>query len=70
MARHSELVKIPRLDRYVSKLALGTAPLGGLFAEVTEVEAEATVLAASDAGSNFFDTAPLYGHGNAEKFIS
>lgn len=67
MARHSELVKIPRLDRYVSKLALGTAPLGGLFAEVTEAEAEATVLAASDAGINFFDTAPLYGHGNAEK---
>lgn len=67
MARHSELVKIPRLDRYVSKLALGSAPLGGLFSEVTDLEAEETILAAVNSGINFFDTAPLYGHGNAEK---
>lgn len=67
MARHSELVKIPRLDKYVSKLALGSAPLGGLFSEVTDLEAEETILAAVNSGINFFDTAPLYGHGNAEK---
>lgn len=66
MARHSELVKIPRIDRYVSKLALGSAPLGGLFSEVTDLEAEETILAAVNSGINFFDTAPLYGHGNAE----
>ena len=67
MARHSELVKIPRIDRHVTKLALGSAPLGGLFTEVTDAQAEATILAAIDSGINFFDTAPLYGHGNAEK---
>ena len=67
MARHSELVKIPRLDKYVSKLALGSAPLGGLFSEVTDLEAEETILAAVNSGINFFDTAPLYGYGNAEK---
>lgn len=67
MARHSELVKIPRIDRYVTKLALGSAPLGGLFTEVTDADAEATILAAIDSGINFFDTAPLYGHGNAER---
>ena len=69
MARHSELVKIPRIDRYVTKLALGSAPLGGLFTEVTDAEAEATILAAVNSGINFFDTAPLYGHGNAEKRV-
>jgi D-threo-aldose 1-dehydrogenase len=69
MARHSELVKIPRIERYVTKLALGSAPLGGLFTEVTDAEAEATILAAVNSGINFFDTAPLYGHGNAEKRV-
>jgi D-threo-aldose 1-dehydrogenase len=69
MARHSELVKIPRIDRYVTKLALGSAPLGGLFTEVTDADAEATILAAVNSGINFFDTAPLYGHGNAEKRV-
>ncbi|MDA2964983.1 MAG: aldo/keto reductase [Actinomycetota bacterium] len=69
MARHSELVKIPRIDQYVTKLALGSAPLGGLFTEVTDAEAEATILAAVNSGINFFDTAPLYGHGNAEKRV-
>jgi len=69
MARHSELVKIPRIERYVTKLALGSAPLGGLFTEVTDAEAEATILEAINSGINFFDTAPLYGHGNAEKRV-
>ena len=69
MARHSELVKIPRVDRYISKLALGTAPLGGLFTAVSDEQGQATILAALDSGINFIDTAPLYGHGNAERMI-
>jgi len=69
MARHSELVKIPRIDRYISKLVLGTAPLGGLFTAVSDEQGQATVLAALDSGINFIDTAPLYGHGNAERMI-
>ncbi len=69
MARHSELVKIPRIDRYISKLALGTAPLGGLFTAVSDEQGQATALAALDSGINFIDTAPLYGHGNAERMI-
>ena len=69
MARHSELVKIPRIDRYISKLALGTAPLGGLFTAVSDEQGQATILAALDSGINFIDTAPLYGHGNAERMI-
>ena len=67
MARHSELVKIPRIDRYVTKLALGTAPLAGLFTSVAESDAESTILTALDADIKYFDTAPLYGYGIAER---
>jgi D-threo-aldose 1-dehydrogenase len=48
---------------------LGTAPLGGLFTAVSDEQGQATVLAALDSGINFIDTAPLYGHGNAERMI-
>lgn len=67
MARHSELVKIPKIETSISKLALGTAPLGGLFTSVSEKDAEATILSAIDSGITYFDTAPLYGYGNAER---
>jgi len=51
----------------VTTLGLGTAPLGGLFSEVGDDAATATVDAAWDRGIRFFDTAPLYGYGNAER---
>lgn len=50
----------------VTRLGLGTAPLGGLFTPVATETAEATIEAAWNAGMRFFDTAPLYGHGLAE----
>jgi D-threo-aldose 1-dehydrogenase len=50
----------------VTRVGLGTAPLGNLFTEVTDDAATATVDAAWDAGVRLFDTAPLYGHGLAE----
>jgi len=49
------------------RVGLGTAPLGNLFTEVTDDDALATVEAAWDAGIRMFDTAPLYGHGLAER---
>lgn len=45
---------------------LGTAPLGGMFHEVSDDDAAATVHAALAAGTTYFDTAPQYGHGLAE----
>lgn len=48
---------------------LGTAPLGGLYAEVSLDDAVATVQAAVDAGYRYFDTAPLYGYGAAERVL-
>jgi D-threo-aldose 1-dehydrogenase len=51
----------------VSALALGTAPLGNLFAPVAEEDAAATVGAALEAGLTYMDTAPHYGLGLAER---
>ena len=66
MPRHSELVKIERTGLQVTKLSLGTAPLGGLFTSVPEADSDGVIAAAFAADINFFDTAPLYGSGRAE----
>jgi D-threo-aldose 1-dehydrogenase len=47
-------------------LGFGTAPLGNMFRNIPEEEAAATVAAAWDAGTRYFDTAPFYGGGLAE----
>ncbi|WP_311932231.1 aldo/keto reductase [Microbispora sp. H11081] len=46
---------------------LGTAPLAGLFAPVSEEQAEQALAAAWQAGIRYFDTAPHYGTGLAEE---
>src|SRR3954447_13605428 len=48
-------------------LGIGTAAIGNLYAAVTDAEAHATVHAALDAGIAYFDTAPHYGFGLAER---
>jgi D-threo-aldose 1-dehydrogenase len=58
--------KIGGRELQVSGLGLGTAPLGGLYRDLTEEEAQDTVHAAWDCGVRFFDTAPHYGHTKAE----
>lgn len=47
-------------------LGFGTAPLGNMFRNIPEDEAEATVDAAWDNGIRYFDTAPFYGAGLSE----
>jgi len=49
------------------KLGFGTAPLGNMFRNIPEAEAQATVDAAWAQGIRYFDTAPLYGAGLAEQ---
>jgi len=63
------LNKVPlgRTTLRVTRLGLGTAPLGGLFEAVSDDEAHRVVEAAWQSGMRFFDTAPLYGHGLAEQ---
>ncbi len=53
----------------VTVLGLGTAPLGGLFSHVEDDTATAVIHAALDAGLTYVDTAPLYGHGVAERRV-
>lgn len=50
-----------------SAIAVGCAPLAGLFTEVSEEQAYATVHAALGTGARLFDTAPLYGSGLSEQ---
>jgi aryl-alcohol dehydrogenase-like predicted oxidoreductase len=51
----------------VTGLGLGGAPIGNLYVGVSDEQAHATVEAAWDAGIRYFDTAPLYGHGQSEQ---
>nr|WP_199740176.1 aldo/keto reductase [Saccharopolyspora rhizosphaerae] len=51
----------------VSALGFGGAVIGNLYREVSEETASATVAAAWDAGIRYFDTAPHYGLGLAER---
>ena len=66
MARHNEKVKLKRSDLEVTRLSLGTAPLGGLFKSVSDKDGDELLNTALDIGINYFDTAPQYGHGVAE----
>jgi D-threo-aldose 1-dehydrogenase len=67
MPRVGALQLHPKTGLRLTRLGLGTAPLGGLFAPVGEGEARATLEAAWQAGLRYFDTAPQYGNGVAEQ---
>jgi D-threo-aldose 1-dehydrogenase len=57
---------IGRTDLKVTRLGFGGVPLGGLYKDLSENEAEATVRRALGLGINYFDTAPIYGFGKSE----
>ena len=59
-------VRLGRTALEVTRVGLGTAALGGLFAPVTAELFAATVDTAWELGLRLFDTAPLYGKGVAE----
>jgi len=56
------------LDRFQGplRLGLGGAPLGNLYAPLSDDEALRTIEEAWHLGVRYFDTAPLYGHGLSE----
>lgn len=62
-----ERVPLGKTKLAVTRLGLGTAPLGGLYETVGEDQADALVERAWDLGLRLFDTAPLYGYGLAER---
>jgi D-threo-aldose 1-dehydrogenase len=63
----TSLVPIGRTGVRVTRLGLGLAPIGGLYSPVGEEQARATVEKAWELGIRYFDVAPLYGNGLAEK---
>jgi D-threo-aldose 1-dehydrogenase len=60
-------VRLARTRLRVTRLGLGTAPLGGLYEPVLERVAHGLVHRAREHGIRFFDTAPLYGSGLSER---
>jgi D-threo-aldose 1-dehydrogenase len=54
-----------RID--LPELGLGTAPLGNLYRSITDDQARGVVDASWDAGIRYYDTAPHYGLGLAER---
>ncbi|MEO3755767.1 aldo/keto reductase [Streptomyces sp. B6B3] len=59
--------RLGRSSVTVGRTGLGTGPLGGLFAKVSDEQAHAALAAAWDSGIRYFDTAPHYGAGLAEE---
>jgi D-threo-aldose 1-dehydrogenase len=51
----------------VTRLGMGTAPIGNLYSPLDDAEAIETVQRSFENGIRFFDTAPLYGTGEAER---
>jgi D-threo-aldose 1-dehydrogenase len=54
-------------QRALPRFGVGTAAIGNLYRAIDDATAEAMVAAALDAGLHYFDTAPHYGFGLAER---
>ena len=62
-----DIVTLGRTPVPVSRLSIGGTPFGDMYDVVPDEAAVATVRAGFDAGVRYFDTAPLYGVGKAER---
>ena len=60
-------VRLGRTAVEVTRLGLGAASIGGLFRSADPGESAATIDRAWDLGIRYFDVAPLYGYGTAER---
>jgi len=65
MSHQSKVVLKSGLE--IPQLAIGTSAFGGLFTAVSDREVAQVVDTSIENGINFFDTAPHYGKGSAEK---
>jgi D-threo-aldose 1-dehydrogenase len=59
--------RIGRTDVHVTEIGFGSAPIGNLYSETSDEVALSAIDAAWDAGVRYFDTAPHYGLGLAER---
>ena len=61
--------RIGKTDLEVTEYSFGTAPLGGMYRACPRDIAMATLQSAWDHGIRYFDTAPHYGFGLAERYV-
>lgn len=62
-----ERARVGETDVSVTRLGLGTGPLGGWPTAVPRDVAAATIQRSWDVGVRYFDTAPFYGYGLSEQ---
>jgi D-threo-aldose 1-dehydrogenase len=62
-------VPIGRTSVEVTHLGLGSAEIGGLYTALSDEQAMGVVERAWEEGVRYFDTAPLYGYGTAERRV-
>ena len=62
---------LPRTDLQLSAIGFGCWAIGGKWwgDDVDDNDSIAAIRAALDHGINWFDTAPLYGHGHADEVL-
>ncbi len=61
--------QLGRTGLSVSEVSCGAWAIGGTWGEVSDDESMRALHAAVDAGTNFFDTADVYGDGRSERLI-
>ena len=70
MSKHEfETRQVGRTSLRVTTLGCGSATLAGIFDDVPDDQARATVAHALDAGITLVDTAPQYGYGRPEHLV-
>ena len=62
-----EQVPVGQTSLTISRLGFGCASIGGLFTAVPDADANTVLEHAWDLGIRYFDTAPYYGYGLAER---
>ena len=61
--------EIGKTGMKVSSLSFGASSLGGVFHDIKEKEGIESVFTAIEAGMNFIDVSPYYGHYKAETVL-
>ncbi len=65
----TDKAQLGRTGLEVTRLGLGTAALPGLYTAVDDRDALSAIRRTLEAGLNFIDTAPMYGHGKSESLL-
>jgi D-threo-aldose 1-dehydrogenase len=69
MSGRGRKARVGQTKLWVSRVGLGTAPLGNLYLPVEQEQAISTVRRALDFGFTHIDTAPFYGFGTSEERV-